>query len=304
MKIKVTIGVCLRNCEKEVEKIIDRLAEQDFPHENMEIIFVEDGSFDGTLSSILKNASKLDIKHKILPQVWRGLGYSRNLVSKHSQGKYIVWVDDGTLVPKDYIKKQIEFMDKNPKVGIVRGTIGLYVGSSHVASLENMGQLVFSHKYAGKNETKLPGAGGSVYRAKAVKQVRGFDENIKGATEDSDIVYRILLAGWQIYITPIKFSINYDESFRKIWRKNLWYGHGTHYFIHKHKFFGDMAYRITPLAGFLQGIFVSFSAYKLTRKKTAFLLPIYTSIKMSAFFWGFINSHLESYGHNRESVLR
>ena len=302
MKIKVTIGVCLRNCEKEVKQIIDQIVDQDFPHEHMEVIFVEEGSYDGTLYSILENAPKLTIKHKIFHQKWRGLGYSRNLVAENSQGEYIAWIDDGTIIPKDYIKKQIEFMDKNPEVGIVRGTMSHYSGSSRIASLENMGQLVFSHKYAGENKTKLPAAGGAIYRTRAAKQVGGFDVNITGAAEDSDVSYRILLAGWQIYITPIEFSTKYDISLRKIWRKNLWYGYGTHYFIHKHKYFGNMAYRITPLAGFVQGICLSFDAYRLTRKKIAFILPIYTCIKMASFFLGFLNSHVDSYGHTNEQL--
>ena len=62
MEIKVTIGVCLRNCEKEVKRIVDLITNQDFPHERMTVIFVEEGSCDGTLSSIMKYSSGLNIK--------------------------------------------------------------------------------------------------------------------------------------------------------------------------------------------------------------------------------------------------
>ena len=95
---------------------------------------------------------------------------------------------------------------------IARGFIGLYSGSNIVVALENMVQLRFNKKYAGKTTTELPGAGGSVYRVEAARFAGGFNETIQGAGEDTDIAYRILSAGWQIYISKIEFFIEHHES--------------------------------------------------------------------------------------------
>ena len=296
MKIEVTIGVCVRNCAKDVRRIVNQISSQDFPHEKMEVIFVDDGSQDNTLFEILRYAPKMNVPYKVCQHKWKGLGYSRNVALTNAQGAYIAWFDDGTIFPNDYIRKQVEFIEKHPDVGIVRGFVGVYSGSNRVATLENMVRLVFGHKHVGKSTTNTPGSGGSVYRVKVAKQVGGFDENIHGACEDVDIAFRMLSAGWHIYITPVKFLLDYDESLRKVWNKSAsWYGYGAHYILHKHKELREMLPKSTPLAGFLEGILDLSTVYRITYKKIALLLPIYYSSKRIMWYIGFIKGHIDSY---------
>jgi glycosyltransferase involved in cell wall biosynthesis len=269
----------------------------------MEVIFVDDGSEDNTLFEILKYAPRMNMKYTAYHHEWKGLGYSRNVVLKNAQGDYIVWVDDGTIIPKDYVRKQVEFMEKHPDVGIARGIIGAYSGSNCVATLENMIQLAFSHKYAGKVTTKLPGAGGSIYRVKAAKHAGGFNESIQGAAEDTEIAHRILLAGWQIHITQANFFIDYNENLKKVWDKSFRYGYGSHFILHEHKKLREILYKSTPLAGFIEGIFASCAAYKFTHKKIAFLLPIYFFVKRIFWCLGFTKSHIDSYDPHRRYHL-
>lgn len=62
MKTVATIGMCARNCEKMLRDSIDSIIRQDFPHEQMQIIFVDDGSEDRTPQIISEYVSKIDIK--------------------------------------------------------------------------------------------------------------------------------------------------------------------------------------------------------------------------------------------------
>jgi glycosyltransferase involved in cell wall biosynthesis len=297
LKIKVTIGVCARNCENDVGKIVRRIYDQDFPHENMEVLFVDDGSEDNTLASIYRYAPFLGMNYSVYHHKWKGLGYSRNVVLEKAKGDYIVWVDDGTIISRDYVRLNVEFMDEYPNVGIAKGIVGVYNGSSRVAALENMRALALYNKDVGRVTKKLPGTGGAVYRTIAARQVRGFDKNIWTATEDTEIAYRLLSTGWQIYITPIKLFLEHDEKLDKVWNKSFRYGYGFHFTLHKHKDLGEILYKSTPFAGFLQGVLVSSFSYKLTHKKIAFLLPFFFLLRKSAFILGFVKSHIDSYGH-------
>lgn len=297
MSIEVTVGVCLRNCEKDVIDIIDRILAQDYPHENMEVLFVEEGSVDNTLSRLVEIAPKMDINHKIFHHEWKGLGFSRNFISKNARGNYILWIDDGTFIPSNYIEKQVDFMETRPDVGIATGLIKFMSGLNWVATLENIGEVVYSQRNDEESTTRMPAAGGSIYRVKAIQEVGGFDENIKGATEDTDIAYRIMLAGWKISISKITYSRDFNNEFRKIWNRSIWYGYGAHYLLQKHKELRFMLYKSVPLAGLLEGLLISIPAYRLTNKKLAFLLPIYTFIKRLAWSIGYAKSHADSYGH-------
>lgn len=296
MKIEVTIGVVVRNCAKDVRQIVNQISSQDFPHEKLEVIFVDDGSQDNTLFEILQHAPKMNVLYRVCQHKWKGLGYSRNVALTNAQGDYIVWFDDGTIFPNDYVRKQMEFIENHSSVSVVRGFVGVYSGPNRVATLENMVRLPFGHRYAGKSTTKFPGSGGSVYRVKAAKQVGGFDENIHGACEDVDIAFRMFSAGWQIYITPVKFLLDYDESLRKVWNKSSsWYGYGAHYVLHKHKELRKMLPKNIPLVGFLEGVLDFPIAYRLTHKKIALLLPTYYFSKRIMWYIGCIKGHIDSY---------
>ena len=52
MKPKVTLGICARNAEKSIALALKSVIRQDFPHELMEIVFVDDGSEDNTLKIV------------------------------------------------------------------------------------------------------------------------------------------------------------------------------------------------------------------------------------------------------------
>jgi glycosyltransferase involved in cell wall biosynthesis len=298
MKIKATIGVCVRNCQNDLKAITERIILQDFSHERLEVIFVDDGSTDNTLHEIQKFAKKMQINYKIFHHEWKGLGFSRNVILKEAQGDHIVWVDDGIIIPKDYVTKHIEIMEKNPKIGIARGFIGLYSGSNLVVTLENMVQLRFNKKYAGKTTTELPGAGGSVYRVEAARFAGGFNETIQGAGEDTDLAYRILSAGWQIYISKIEFFIEHHASLLNVWKKSYWYGYGAHFAVHRHRSLGQMLIRSNPFAGSIEGLLVFSVAYKETQKKIALFLPLYYFSKRILWSFGFSKSHRDAYGHS------
>lgn len=298
MQIKVAIGVCARDCEDSVKEIVARISNQDFPHKEMEVFFVEEDSKDNTFFSILRHAPEIKMRYQIYRVKGKGLGFSRNIVLKNTQSKYIVWIDDGTIIGRDYISKLVEMMEEHESVGIATGIINKYSGPNLVCSLENMCVLAFSHRYAGNFTKKLPGAGGAIFRVKAMLQVGGFDEGIIGASEDTDIAYRLLMSGWKIFVTETSYSRDYSSNMRKVWLKGLWYGAGLHFMIHKHRELNMWLCRGTPIGGFVEGILNSFNAYKLTRKKIAFLLPIFISIQRTAQCWGFAKAHTISYGHS------
>jgi glycosyltransferase involved in cell wall biosynthesis len=303
MKIKVTIGVCARNCQNDLGRITERIILQDYSHENMEVIFVDDGSTDNTLHEIEKFAQKMQISYRVFHHEWKGLGFSRNVILKQAQGDYIIWVDDGVLIPKDYVAKLTEIMEKNQKIGIARGFIGLYSGSNNVMTLESLGQLLFNNKFVGKTTTNLPGAGGSIYRVEAARFVGGFNETIWGVGEDNDLAYRLLIAGWQIYISKNEFFIEHYENLRRVWKKSFWYGYGAHFVVHRNGSLSKILIKSNPFVGFIEGLLVFSVAYRKTQKKIALFLPIYYFLKRTVWCFGFLKSHKDAYGHLQDSHI-
>lgn len=294
MKPKVTIGVCVRNCEASIKETIDSIQDQDFPHEFSEAIFVDDGSEDKTLSVILNCASKMNVKAKVFHSEWKGLGWVRNVVVDNARGDYIVWVDGDMGLPRDHVRKQVEFMRHNPTVGIAKARYGMCAGQNLVAALENIVFMVFDSEFTGEVNPKILGTGGSIYRLKAIKQVGGFDDRITGTGEDMDVEYRIRNAGWLLYrATPAVFYEMFRKTWKDLWDKEFWHGYGVHYIFKKNK--GQISpYRMAPPAAFAIAVWLSIVAYKLICRKWVFLLPIQYTFKKIAWCIGFAKGQIEA----------
>ena len=85
----------------------------------MEVLFVDDGSEDATLSEISRIAPQMGISYKVFHHKWKGLGYSRSVALDNASGDYLIWVDDGTIIPINYVRKHVEFMESNHNVGLL-----------------------------------------------------------------------------------------------------------------------------------------------------------------------------------------
>lgn len=287
-EVRVTIGLCVKNCEATIKEAIDSVINQDFPHELMEVIFVDDGSNDKTLSIIKRNAPKMDMHVKVFRQEWKGLGPTRNVVANNASGDYILWVDGDMILQRDYVRKQVEFMEQNEKVAIARGIFRGLPQKSLVARLENMEWIAidFMARKQGKRNDELHFCGGSIYRVKAVEEVGGFDERIKGAGEDEEIEHRLKRAGWLVTNgAQVMFYEKRKNTWKSLWNQYFWYGYSTLYSFPKKR-------RVVSFSSLLLLFAYSKIAYRLTKRKIAFLLPFECCFKTVASFFGFIKAQI------------
>lgn len=289
----VTIGVCVRNSASTILETIKSIISQDYPHELIEVIFVDDGSQDQTASIIIEYASKMDIKTKIFRHKWKGLGASRNVVIRNANGKYIVWVDGDMVISKNFVTMLVNFMEKNPKVAIAKGKHGLIKTKSLAAFLENVLFIIYDYEESDGIPRRLPGTGGSIYRIEAIKEVGGFDNNLRGVGEDQDIAQRIKLAGWRINKASAVFYERHRKTWKGLWKEYYWWGQGMYETLRKHPRLIKI-YKMLPLVGFLTGIIYSVKAYRIFGKTKVFLLPLHFVFKFSAWCLGFLDSFLNS----------
>jgi glycosyltransferase involved in cell wall biosynthesis len=298
MNSKVTIGICVRNAERFIGEAIESVIAQDFPHDQIRIVFVDDGSEDRTLSIIRDYVQKMDLSAVVLHTSWKGLGNARNTVVANAEGDYILWVDGDMVLSRDFLNKLVKFMEKYPKAGIVKGKQALTPARNLLATLEvysrAAGRMVdYQSK---KGQFKVVGTGGALYRIKAVKQVGGFDNNLRGYNEDWDVELRMRKAGWSLHTVNATFYDyeRYGLTWKSLWRRYWLRGYHTHYFLRKNK--GMIKhYRMFPPAASLSGLLNSFTLFKLTRQRIVFLLAVQSAFKMTAWYVGFIRSHLDSY---------
>jgi glycosyltransferase involved in cell wall biosynthesis len=293
--IKVTLGLCVKNNEKTISYVMRSLLRQNYPHENIEVVVVDGYSEDNTLKIIKDYLSKSNITVKFFSENV-GLGYARQMVIDNAAGDFVIWVDGDIVLSKDFVRKQVKFMDENEKVGIGRARYGILNGLGYVAFLENIPFVVESLRVDEKVPLGICGTEGAIYRIKAVKEAGGFDVNIKGAGEDIDLARRILALGWEARVTDAIFYEICKDSWREIWKQYFWWGYGGHYIFHKNK---DLAFtfKMSPMGGFIAGILRFPYAFQLSRRKVLCLLPFHYAFKRLSFCYGFTKAHINGYGH-------
>jgi glycosyltransferase involved in cell wall biosynthesis len=290
-KILATVGFCVKDEENTIRHAIESVTRQDFPHECMEMVFVDDGSTDGTLQVIEECVSKIDIRTKVLHTEWRGLGQARQTVVENANGKYIIFVDGDSRLSANYVSKQIDVMRRYPTVGIASGLFGVCPEDNWVATLENVNYVVSRLKHKGKMTSNLISTAGSIMRVAALKQVGGFDPEIRGSQEDIDIAYRLKRAGWLSYVSDAVFYHSFRRTWKALWQQHVWYGYGLHFLLSKNK--GQNPLRDKSV----DRILLSSQAYKLTGRKVVFLLPLNFIFKKIALACGFLMARANGYGY-------
>ncbi len=120
------VSVCIPcyNVELYIGKHIDSLLKQTY--RNLELIFVNDGSTDSTLSIIeqfeplLKNRG-YDVR--IITQENQGLAGAINVALKHFTGEFLIWPDPDDWLTPDSIEKRVSFLRKHPEAALVRSNM-------------------------------------------------------------------------------------------------------------------------------------------------------------------------------------
>ncbi len=115
--IFVTVIIPIFNGERFIEGVIKNVREQDYAP--LEIIIIDDGSTDSTADAVASFRDNIRYIH----QENRGPAAARNRGINMSSGNVIAFLDVDDLWPRNKVKRQVSFLQDNPRVEIVQGLI-------------------------------------------------------------------------------------------------------------------------------------------------------------------------------------
>lgn len=111
--ITLSIIIPVYNVEMYVRKTLESIFESTLPKSGLEVIVVNDGTKDNSMSIVNEFAAKFD-NLKIINQENQGLSVARNTGLKAAQGKYVWFVDSDDWVEYDslpFLLKHLEHSD-------------------------------------------------------------------------------------------------------------------------------------------------------------------------------------------------
>ncbi len=114
-KNRVSIIVPVYNTEAYLPACVDSLLRQ--THTNLELIFVDDGSTDGS-GAILDAYAKKDPRVRVIRQNNGGVSSARNVGIDAATGAYIGFVDSDDTVEPNYVEALLGAFSLHPEIGV------------------------------------------------------------------------------------------------------------------------------------------------------------------------------------------
>jgi len=120
---QITIILPVYNVEKYLRQCLDSIVNQTF--KDFECLCINDGSTDNSLS-ILREYAQKDKRFKILTQENKGLSVTRNIGIKHTNTKYLTFIDSDDWITENYLEKLYNKIEET-NADIVRASYQFYL---------------------------------------------------------------------------------------------------------------------------------------------------------------------------------
>lgn len=190
-----------------LQECLESVLKSNYP--NLEVIFVDNGSTDGSADFVAKNYPKI----KIIKNN-RNLGFSEgfNMGIRASKGKYIALLSNDMTVDPNWLNPIITLMEKDQKIGLagfkrlVLGTKNFIDGIGGNLYLcgraRSIGREIDRGQYDRIIEDLDFIGGAMVLRRETLKKTGLFDPYLFIFSEDIDLCYRIRKHGYKVIYVP------------------------------------------------------------------------------------------------------
>ena len=201
-KKKVSLIIPVRNEENYINNCIESILNQDFSNDQLEVIFIDGNSVDGTkniINNYIKNYPDfirlLDNPNKTVP-------FAMNIGIKNSIGDYIIRLDAHSEYPKNYISESIRTIENVEADNV--GGLALTKGKGLIGTA--FAKVLSSKFGVGNSGFRTNAKSGYVdtvpfgtYKKEAFEKYGYYDERLT-RNQDYELNYRIRKMGGKIYL--------------------------------------------------------------------------------------------------------
>src|SRR5882672_10468308 len=193
----------------------------------MEVIIIDNDSQDDSVAAILEEIrqKKFTNMRVIANSSNAGFGAGCNKGAAVATGKYLLFLNNDTVVKDTGFVKMAQYCDSHPEIAILGGQLrngdgslqastGKFYTPLYASLLLFGGQRFGILDKSPKTIQKTDWVKGALFmiRKEIFEQLGGFDENIFMYTEDMELCYRAHLAGKQTYFYPDIMVVHKDHA--------------------------------------------------------------------------------------------
>lgn len=227
----VSFIVIAYNAGNKLKTLLDDLKNQTYNHNYTEVILVDSSSTDNTKEIMTSFKSEkndfmrikvLDNPKKVLPSGW-------NIAISESIGDIILRVDAHSSLPKDFIEKNVKYINEGEKI----------VGGHRISIIDEdndwqrvllsaeksiFGSGIAAYRRS-ESERYVSTLAHAAYSREVFEVVGPYDEKLH-RTEDNEIHYRMREKGYKFYFNPEIISYHHARNeFKKMCKQKYLNGY-------------------------------------------------------------------------------
>jgi len=204
-------------------------------YKNMEIIFIDNNSTDGSYEISL-NILK-DYEKKVIVRNNKNLGFTKgyNAGMKLATGEYLLLLNNDTILDRDAISNYVKFFENNKNVGLAEGriinrikNIYGYTSNPKIVNLfgilhEESGPTKSDESYRNITRIYSPIGVWPMIRRDVYEKIGGYDEDYFMVEEIRDLAARVWIAGYEVgYVyNAIVYHVGRLTSVKKNYGEHL-----------------------------------------------------------------------------------
>ncbi len=216
----MTVSLCViaYNEEALIRGLLDDISKQDYPHDLMEVVFVDNGS-DDTTGELLGSFAKINtdfLRVCVRTQEKSNQAHGWNTALCSAFGDIIIRIDAHARIPHNYVSCCVKEIENGEDiVGGGRPCIAQRKSKWNdtlLAAEECMfGSSIMGYRRKQKKKRYLSSLFHAAYKREVFSKVGGFNEYL-GRTEDNELHYRMRKAGYKLACCPSISSTQYMRT--------------------------------------------------------------------------------------------
>lgn len=201
------------NNEKYLSSAIESVLNQ--THKNIELLVLDDGSTDSSLS-IIENYAMHNKNIRLISRDNKGVANSIDELLKYAKGDYIARMDGDDFSFPDRIEKQLEYLKDNGDIGLVGSFVEIELTDYKNKDDVKLCEDIFNFKIDNKNPLIkfLNGYrichGTFMCRAKIFEKVK-YNINLK-SSEDLDFIFNLIDKNFKVGMIEKRLYLNRVDS--------------------------------------------------------------------------------------------
>ncbi len=202
------------------------LAELDHPHEQYEVIVVDDGSSVPLQEVVAPFQRQLTLT--LIRQSNAGPAAARNAGAQCAQGEFLAFTDDDCLPEPRWLTAFAQILAKTPECMVGGKTMNVLTDNLYSITSQLIVDIVYRHYNADPLRARFIASNNLAMPARGFHNIGGFDPAFR-TSEDRELCHRWLQHGHRIVYHP-EACVRHAHAlnFRSFCRQHFNYGRGAH----------------------------------------------------------------------------